>query len=50
MMQAVNSALEILERLSRNVTKKHSLSKLTNPLSRHHDTCVNILKTMQSRL
>lgn len=49
MIQVVNRALDILELLSRNLDKEHSLSEIADPLNLNHGTCANIIKTMVNR-
>src|SRR5690606_3285941 len=49
MIQVLNRALDILELLSRNVNKEHSLSDIADPLNLNHGTCANIIKTMVNR-
>ncbi len=49
MIQVLNRALDILELLSRNLDKEHSLSEIADPLHLNHSTCANIIKTMISR-
>lgn len=49
MIQVINRALDILELLSRNIDKEHSLSDIADPLNLNHGTCANIIKTMVNR-
>lgn len=49
MIQVLNRAIDILELLSRNIDKEHSLSEIANPLNLNHATCANIIKTMINR-
>lgn len=49
MIQVLNRALDILELLSRNIDKEHSLSEIADPLNLNHGTCANIIKTMVNR-
>lgn len=49
MIQVINRALDILELLSRNIDKEHSLSEIADPLHLNHGTCANIIKTMVNR-
>ncbi len=49
MIQVLNRALDILELLSRNLDKEHSLSEIATPLNLNHGTCANIIKTMVNR-
>lgn len=49
MIQVLNRAFDILELLSRNLDKEHSLSEIANPLNLNHGTCANIIKTMVNR-
>lgn len=49
MIQVLNRALDILELLSRNIGKEHSLSEIADSLNLNHGTCANIIKTMINR-
>lgn len=49
MIQVLNRALDILELLSRNLDKEHSLSEISTPLNLNSGTCSNIIKTMVNR-
>lgn len=49
MIQVLNRALDILELLSQNIDKEHSLSEIADPLNLNHGTCANIIKTMINR-
>ncbi|HMR17740.1 MAG TPA: IclR family transcriptional regulator C-terminal domain-containing protein [Sphingobacterium sp.] len=49
MIQVLNRALDILELLSRNLDKEHSLGEISGPLNLNSGTCSNIIKTMMSR-
>lgn len=49
MIQVLNRAFDILELLSRNLDKEHSLSEIADPLNLNHGTCANIIKTMVNR-
>jgi len=49
MIQVLNRAFDILEFLSRNIDKEHSLSEIADPLNLNHGTCANIIKTMVNR-
>lgn len=49
MIQVINRALDILELLSKNLEKEHSLNEISGPLNLNSGTCSNIIKTMVSR-
>lgn len=49
MIQVLNRALDILELLSRNLDKEHSLSEISGPLKLNSGTCSNIIKSMMNR-
>ncbi|MBL1408730.1 IclR family transcriptional regulator [Sphingobacterium faecale] len=49
MIQVLHRALDILELLSRNMDKEHSLGEIATPLNLNSGTCSNIIKTMMSR-
>lgn len=49
MIQVLNRALDILELLSRNIDREHSLSEIADSLNLNHGTCANIIKTMINR-
>lgn len=49
MIQVLHRALDILELLSRNLDKEHSLGEIATPLNLNSGTCSNIIKTMMSR-
>jgi len=49
MIQVLNRALDILELLSCNLDKEHSLGEISGPLNLNSGTCSNIIKTMMNR-
>jgi DNA-binding IclR family transcriptional regulator len=49
MIQVINRAIDILEILSQDLSKKYTLGEISDTLKLNHGTCANIIKTMVNR-